>query len=232
MVERGSKLARLTDWVRQHVDRKGNFMKSALYAFARDNDMERSALAFVSRCRQHRTMRDRDDDRIEVLVPRDKNLDQFYKNLLKIKDKPVLQAKSEANPQPVKDSEPSTPEKAEGKKERETVATETSAFPDVATFAEAVAERLADKFKRIDDSIASVRGFVEYRVDSLEKNLSLATVQELEQKIAQLERQLQEFREKAETFDLIKRDTWEVIQALDIVEVERDDVKKALKKFL
>jgi len=47
-----------------------------------------------------------------------------------------------------------------------------------------------------------------------------------------MEKQLEEFREKAEAFDLIKRDAWEVIQALDIVEIERQDLRNVLKKFL
>jgi hypothetical protein len=69
------------------------------------------------------------------------------------------------------------------------------------------------------------------RIDDLEKKVSVVIVKELEKRIRQLESQLEEYRAKAEAFDLIKRDAWEIIQSLDIIEAEKEDVKKVLKRF-
>ena len=73
---------------------------------------------------------------------------------------------------------------------------------------------------------------VESRFNDLVRNATVPRIRQLEQRNKQLENQMKEFREKAEAFDLIKRDAWEVVQALDIVEVEKDDLKKIIKKFL
>jgi hypothetical protein len=249
MAESETKLARLTTWVREHMSRERTFLKSDLYAFARENDIERSALDFIYRCRRKGTVRDK-NRHMEVLVPKGKTLEQFYKGLLKIRDKPVLQGKPK--PPVRKKKESGEERKKEPQKDKvkapaqpvrgtEPPGEKTSTRPvqvrepsdEVAPgLINAIVQRLEDKFKRIDDTVASINTLVEDRIDDLEKKVSVVIVKELEKRIHQLETRLEEFRAKAEAFDLIKRDVWELVQALEIVEAEREDVKKVLKKFL
>jgi hypothetical protein len=292
IVEAESKLARLVNWVRRDMDRGGAFRKTPFYAFARTNDMERSALVFMSRCRQNGTLVDIGDGKVEVLVPKGRNLEEFYKNLLKIVDKPILEtrpqhrsdsdlkrtvqpeesdklvtkttrrpearpkanieAKEESNrpkaqpksvpkPNPVygPKTEAVPPRRDHLEREKPPVKVEDpveTGRPDrslinVQGIVRAISEGLEDKFKRIDDRIATVSSLIEYSISDLEKKVGPASMQVLENRIKQLEDQLDVFRQKAEAFDIIKGDAWQVVQALDIVEVERHDLKNALKKF-
>lgn len=223
-----SKLAQLVNWVRVNSNRKGIFHKSALYAFARNNDLERSALMFVWRCRQNGTMLDVDDDRLKISVSRGKSLEQFYKTLLKIVDKPVLEIGPEIEGKTDLKKQPETTK--ERKPEERIVEKEPSI--DMSDLASAVAGLLNGELKRIDDRVTSLGSLVERGFSDLANNASLPRMRQLEQRNRQLENQLREFQEKAEAFDLIKRDAWEVVQALDIVEIEKDDLKKVIKKFL
>ncbi len=235
-MEPDSKLAQLVNWVRQHMDRRGLFRKSDFYAFARTNDMERSALMFIFRCRKNGTFRDRDGGGIQVLIPKDMNLEQFYKKLLKIKDQPVAQPRPKHTPVPTQQKAPQRekqPQKLlKEQKEPAKPASAKEAVRGDVDLADVVAKRLEVRFGQIDDTVASISSLVEQRISDLEENVTAVIVQELEKRIKQLEKQLEEFREKAEAFDLIKRDAWEIVQALEVVEVEKQDVKKVLKKFL
>ena len=224
-----SKLAQLVNWVRENSNRKGIFRKSSLYNFARSKDMERSALMFVWRCRQSGTMIDVDDDRLKVSVSRGKNLEQFYKTLLKIVDKPMLEIRPELERKEQKAKKDREAGKKESHEERGAEEVPAASMTDLAN---AVAELLNGELKRIDDRVTSLSSLVESRFNDLVRNATVPRIRQLEQRNKQLENQMKEFREKAEAFDLIKRDAWEVVQALDIVEVEKDDLKKIIKKFL
>jgi hypothetical protein len=223
----------LAGWVRENMDREGIFLKSDLYAFSREHDIDRSALDFMYRCRKTGTIRDR-NKHIEVLAPKGSTLEQFYKDLLKIQDQPVLRGKPK--PPARKKKENGEKQKKVPRKEKEKARTkpiqETAPTGETPGLANAIVQRLEDRFKRIDDTVASINTLVDGRMDDLEKKVSVVIVKELEKRIHQLENQLEEFRAKAEAFDLIKRDAWELVQALEIVEAEREDVKKVLKKFL
>jgi hypothetical protein len=207
-------------------------------------------------------MQDRDDGRIEVLVPKGRSLEQFYKDLLRIQDKPILTLKPVPKPEPRKEKELKRliereikgkpipkpkpvpkPEPGRGEalrkekepereKEHEKPMPREEAPSRELNLVNAVAARLEDRFKRIEATVAAISSLVEERIKNLEKNVSLVIVEEQEKRIKHLEKQIEQFRAKAEAFDLIKRDAWEVVQALDIVEAEREDVKKVLKRFL
>ncbi len=223
-----TKLAQLVIWVRENTNGERAFHKAALFSFARSIDLESSARTFVFRCRQKGTMHDRDDNRIEVLVPKGRSLEQFYNNLLKIQDRPIVKPKPEAEAERRKE-EAFKKEKEPQREEKDEKPTAPCGEVDLVN---AVALRLEDRFRRIDETIASISRTVEERIENLEKNVSLVLVEEQEKRIKHLEKQLEQFRAKAEAFDLIKRDAWEVVQALDMVEAEREDVKKVLKRFL
>lgn len=275
MTKPETKLARLVNWVREHMDRQGAFLKSDLYTYARGNGIERSALDLVYRCRSMGTIRDKNAKRVEVVVSKGKNLEQFYKALLKIQDEPVLrgrpmppirrktqpevarlkeppkgkQPETKTKKEPPKARQPEPESKKEAQKgmparvekrgeppkemEKEPIKPAVSSeSPDrIPGLAGAVAEKLEGRFKRIDDTVASINNLVGKRIDDLEQRVGVVIVKELEKRIRQLEAQLEEFRAKAEAFDLIKRDVWEIVEALEVVEAERDDVKKVLNKF-
>lgn len=363
MVEAETKLARLAEWVRKNMDREGGFLKSDLYSFARKNDIERSALDFIYRCRKRGTMRDVNSKRIEVLIPKSRKLDEFYKDLLKIQDEPVLQGRPKPPLRKKKEIQEEIPKEAAPEKEpviirpprRKIIRPETLSLPETdeplgkapssselppekeariekqaaspqqtkvredprerqaaykrsrqspefpakqpafagpppekeipeekqvaaeppktkevlpeketavtaapvkteasrknkepevtptnnpGTDSEAtaivntIAQRLEDRFQQMDDKVSLINRLVETRIDDLEKRISLVVVRELEKRIHDLENQLAQFREKAEAFDIIKSDAWEIIQSFEVVEKEREDVKNILKKFL
>jgi hypothetical protein len=234
MAEPETKLARLVSWVRMNMDREGAFPKSNLYSFARSSGIERSALEFLYRCRSKGTMRDQSAKRVQVLVPIGANLEEFYKDLLKIQDEPVLQGRPK--PPRRKSKEPASEKPKElpqQKTEQPVTPVPRQQPPDqLPNLANAIAEKLEERFKGIDHTVASIGSLVGRRMNDFEQRVSVVIVKELEKRIKQLEAQLEQYRAKAEAFDLIKRDAWEIVQALEIVEKEREDVKKVLKKFL
>jgi len=257
MAEPETKLARLVNWVRENMDTNKAFPKSDLYSFARANDMERMALDFLYRCRKKQTIREIGANRVVVLVPKGKSLEEFYKYILKILDEPVLRgrpmpprpkkkAPEEEGKRQLREGKEKTTSQIAAKKEplktKEKLPEpaiqpaqplpETELSGEFPVLADVITERLDDRFKRIDDTVASISALVEDRIGDLEKKVSVVIVKELEKRIRQLETQVEEYRDKAEAFDLIKRDTWELIQALEFVEAEREDVKKVLRKFL
>jgi len=239
------------------MDRQGAFPKSDLYSYARANGIERLALDFLYRCRKKGTIREIGANRVVVLVPGGQNLGQFYKDLLQIQGEPVLQGRpkppvrkkkgpdQEEEKEPEKDRKKAPSQlalKRELPKEKEELplemeqpakpAPEEKPLVEVPNLANEVERLLEERFKRLDDTVASINSLVGDRINDLEQRVSGVIVKELEKRIRQLEAQLEECRAKAEAFDLIKRDAWEIIQALDIVGAEREDVKKVLKKFL